>query len=70
MLSARASVLASAVLLALLAWLVAAMFGAGSVGLAERVVAVAEALWPLGVVLFAGGARVGRWRGASGSVRR
>ena len=43
---------AVAVLLALMAWFVAELIsGAGQVGLAERVVGTAQALWPLAVVL-------------------
>jgi hypothetical membrane protein len=62
-LSVAVSVAASGVLLALLGWLVVAMFFAGRVGLAERVVAVGEALWPLVVVL---GTRGSRFQGARG----
>jgi hypothetical membrane protein len=42
---------ATVVLLALLVWFGAELMGGGQVGLAERVLAGAESLWPLAVVL-------------------
>jgi len=63
-LSVAVCVAASGVLLGLLGWLLVAMFwGGGQVGLAERVVAVAEALWPLVVVLGTVARASGRGRG-------
>lgn len=48
----RASLIASAVLLLLVGWFVLELAkGSPRVGVAERAVAVAEALWPLAVVL-------------------
>jgi hypothetical membrane protein len=47
----RACAGATAVLLALLVWFGAELMGGGQVGLAERVIAGAESLWPLAVVL-------------------
>ena len=68
---------AVAVLLALMAWFVAELIsGAGQVGLAERVVGTAQALWPLAVVLGAGRRGrpgdqrgIGQRRGASAQHR-
>jgi hypothetical protein len=49
-----AAVLATLVLLGLLAWFTAELYGEGArIGLAERSLAGAEALWPLAVVLAA-----------------
>jgi len=42
---------AAVVLFALLVWFGAELMGGGQVGLAERVIAGAESLWPLAVVL-------------------
>ena len=57
-LRARVSFAASAVLLLLVLWFVLELAnGSKRVGVAERVVAVAEALWPLAVVLSLKGKR-------------
>jgi hypothetical protein len=42
---------ATVVLFALLVWFGAELTGGGQVGLAERILAGAESLWPLAVVL-------------------
>ncbi len=47
----RAGLLATGVLAALLAWLTTQIGGGSVLGLSERVVAGAQALWPLAVVL-------------------
>jgi hypothetical membrane protein len=47
----RAGAAATVVLFALLVWFGAELMGGGEVGLAERVIAGAESLWPLAVVL-------------------
>jgi hypothetical protein len=50
-LRARVSVVASAALAGLLAWLALALRERVHVGLAERATAAAQALWPLAVVI-------------------
>jgi hypothetical membrane protein len=63
--SRRAGLLASGALLTLLAWLGVELDGGHVLGLSERVVAGAQALWPLAVVV----ALRSRARRTSGSAR-
>lgn len=66
--SRRSAVLATTVLLALLVWLFVELGGGALTGLSERLLAGAQALWPIGVVCLIFGRE--RVRRSSGSAAR
>jgi len=66
--SRRSAVLATTVLLALLVWLFVELGGGALTGLSERLLAGAQALWPIGVVCLIFGRE--RVRRPSGSAAR